>query len=68
MEDKEFMDRWYKGLSESRKADLERSYQRHLEQLKCFGRMFNVVVDDDGQIYTDREWIERSTEKGVNSH
>lgn len=59
MNDKEFMDKWYEGLPESRKASLERFHQRHLGQRKCFGKMFNVKVDDDGEIYTDREWAEK---------
>ncbi len=59
MNDKEFMDKWYVLLTESRKADLERFRRHHLEQRKCFGKMFNVKVDDDGVIYTDREWAQK---------
>lgn len=64
MNDQEFMDKWYAGLSESRKAGLERFHQHHLETRKCFGKMFHVKVDDDGQIYTDAEWANRQLAKG----
>ncbi len=60
MDDKEFMDEWYEGLSESRKAHMERFHQHHLGLLKCFGKMFNVKVDDDGRVYTNKEWAESS--------
>lgn len=56
--EKEFMDEWYEGLTKSRKAGLERSHQHHLGLLKCFGRMFSVKVDDEGQVYTNQEWKE----------